>query len=241
MQKSCMLILLSFLLTHTLYMTTSTSEPYDYFLNYGINNTKDEQLIRTLHFLKKQETIHLPTWSKSYHLLPQIITEYGYKIGCEIGVAFATHSKAILEKSNVNVLYSIDPYLHFPMEKYDDCMNLDQRDFDVLFSIVTYRLKPFGNRSIVMRKTSLEAAKNFKKHELDFIYLDANHSYESVKAELEAWYDLVKPGGLISGDDYGHAQFPGVKKAVDEFFLQKNLIVYTSTEVKEFFWIIKPK
>lgn len=41
--------------------------------------------------------------------------------------------------------------------------------------------------------------------------------YESTKFELDHFYDLVVPGGIVIIDDYGHWQ--GCKKAVDEFLL----------------------
>lgn len=52
---------------------------------------------------------------------------------------------------------------------------------------------------------------------IDYLYIDADHQYGSVRADLRAWVPKVKPGGLILGDDYGHALFPGVRQAWDEF------------------------
>lgn len=52
---------------------------------------------------------------------------------------------------------------------------------------------------------------------IDFLYIDADHSYEGVWADLEAWVPHVKRGGLIVGDDYGNAIYPGVKRAWDDF------------------------
>jgi predicted O-methyltransferase YrrM len=52
---------------------------------------------------------------------------------------------------------------------------------------------------------------------IDFLYIDADHSYEGVWADLEGWFPHVKPGGLIIGDDYDHPRYPGVTQAWDEF------------------------
>lgn len=52
---------------------------------------------------------------------------------------------------------------------------------------------------------------------IDFLYIDADHSYDGVLADLAAWVPHVKPGGLIVGDDYGNAIYPGVKRAWDEY------------------------
>jgi predicted O-methyltransferase YrrM len=48
---------------------------------------------------------------------------------------------------------------------------------------------------------------------IDYLYIDADHSFEGVLADLEAWVPHVRTGGLILGDDYGHRLFPGVYEA----------------------------
>lgn len=66
---------------------------------------------------------------------------------------------------------------------------------------------------------------------IDYLYVDADHSYEGVLADLRAWVPHVKPGGLILGDDYDSAIFPGVKAAWDDFEREQGLTLtrYQST------------
>jgi hypothetical protein len=52
--------------------------------------------------------------------------------------------------------------------------------------------------------------------QISYVFIDAAHDYESVKADLEAWVPRIGPGGFIAGHDYFDA--PGVKQAVDERF-----------------------
>lgn len=57
-----------------------------------------------------------------------------------------------------------------------------------------------------------------------FIYIDADHSYEGVKPDLEACWEMLEPGGLMFLDDYNDhlRENPfkfGVDSAVNEFFL----------------------
>lgn len=52
---------------------------------------------------------------------------------------------------------------------------------------------------------------------IDYLYVDADHSYDGVAEDLRLWIPHVKRGGLIVGDDYEHQSFPGVKRAWDEF------------------------
>lgn len=56
----------------------------------------------------------------------------------------------------------------------------------------------------------------------DLIYVDASHEQADVLEDLEAYWELVKPGGLLMADDIsGH--FPGVVHDWTEFLKRKNL------------------
>lgn len=59
---------------------------------------------------------------------------------------------------------------------------------------------------------SPEAASKFKDGEFDIIYLDAEHDYESVKKDIEAWKPKAKH--ILAGHDY-HS-FPDVQRAVKD-------------------------
>ena len=69
----------------------------------------------------------------------------------------------------------------------------------------------------VIKDTSLNAKDSFINNSLDFVMLDAGHSYEDVSNDINAWFYKVKPGGIIAGDDY-IKEFKGVVNAVDEYF-----------------------
>lgn len=52
----------------------------------------------------------------------------------------------------------------------------------------------------------------------DMIFIDAMHTYEEVKEDINRWWKFLKPGGTMAFHDYGHSDFPGVKQAIDEVF-----------------------
>lgn len=179
-----------------------------------------------------------------YHtVLINLIKRYKLEAGAEVGVSCGFHSYDLLRNSTLKKLYSVDPYI-----KYDDptndvgaalCFHSDQDFYDIFYLSVKDRLSVFGNRSEIVRDFSLEAAKNFANNSLDFVFLDANHTYEEVKKDLQAWYDKVRSGGIVSGDDYATV-WPGVPQAIDEFFNAKGMRVYQDLEHPRIWWIIKP-
>ena len=70
----------------------------------------------------------------------------------------------------------------------------------------------------VLKTDSVEGASYFKDRSLDFVYIDADHIYKYVKADIEAWLPKVKIGGIIAGHDYKARVQTGVKQAVHEIF-----------------------
>lgn len=74
------------------------------------------------------------------------------------------------------------------------------------------------NNSIkLIERESVEYALDIPPQELDIVFIDANHEYEAVKDDIEAWIPHVQPNGILCGHDYT-PEFPGVQKAVQELF-----------------------
>lgn len=70
-----------------------------------------------------------------------------------------------------------------------------------------------GTKVIPLRMPSLHAAVEMSGEDLDMIFIDGDHSYEGVKADINAWLPKLTPGGLICGHDWDHA---AVRRAVEE-------------------------
>lgn len=93
-----------------------------------------------------------------------------------------------------------------------------QDEVEAIYRKVEERSKTYGDRCRILRMTSVEAAKVVNDTWIDMVFIDANHSYESVKSDIEAWTPLVRVGRIIGGHDYDHPRYPGVKRAVVEAF-----------------------
>lgn len=92
------------------------------------------------------------------------------------------------------------------------------------------------DKIVPIRMNSLDAAKMLlasitSETHFDLIYIDASHDYESVYADLKAWYPLVKGQGILCGDDWGHEP---IIRAVNQFALEEGL----SIDVSESCWCL---
>lgn len=61
----------------------------------------------------------------------------------------------------------------------------------------------------------------------DAVYVDAGHEEEEVYADLCLYHDLLRPGGVLFGDDYAEP-WPGVVAAVNRFAAERRCLVQTA-------------
>jgi predicted O-methyltransferase YrrM len=144
----------------------------------------------------------------------------------EIGTWRGDFAAVILADRRPSRLYLVDPWEHRTDEAYEKAsyggkMDGGQQALDEMHQSVVERFagEISAGQVIVLRRRSTDAAGTFAPESLDWVYIDGDHSYEGVSADLEAYFPAVKPGGLIAGDDYGHQGSwfeDGVKRAVDE-------------------------
>jgi hypothetical protein len=78
------------------------------------------------------------------------------------------------------------------------------------------------NHLFPIKLSSRVAHSLFKNESIDFLFIDADHTYEGVKEDISLWLPKVKPGGVIGGHDY---DWSGVRLAVDETFKEETLVI----------------
>jgi predicted O-methyltransferase YrrM len=86
-------------------------------------------------------------------------------------------------------------------------------------------LKKFNNNVTLYKGLSEKVLPKINISEIDFIFLDGGHSYETVKNDLFLILKDIKKNKVIICDDYDQKKY-GVKKAVDE-------LINNVTEIKE--------
>jgi len=78
-------------------------------------------------------------------------------------------------------------------------------------------LRAFGidQQTRILRASTIDAARSMAAGSLALVFVDASHTYEAVRADIEAWKPRLMDGGVMAGHD---ATYPSVITAVREFF-----------------------
>ena len=82
-----------------------------------------------------------------------------------------------------------------------------------------------------IRARSVDVAREFYPDSIDLAYIDGRHEYKHVREDILAWFPKVRPGGLITGDNY---EYEPISRAANE--LLPNLEVEANGRI---FWARK--
>lgn len=141
---------------------------------------------------------------KTRNDLAEYFAEQNFNVGAEIGVASGNYS-SILCQANPNLkLYCID--LWGPGSSRNEARYTRE------FAQAKAALADFNAEMI--QKPSVEAAKDFEPGSLDFVYIDAAHTFDNVMRDIIEWGGKVRRGGIVAGHDYCNSKNNGVKDAV---------------------------
>lgn len=155
----------------------------------------------------------------------------------EVGVKEGKFFKHLIKTIKPQKAYAIDCWDLFITKSQNDSDTNRSELLEMKNKIIRkYKKDP---RIIIINDFSDVASKQIPDESLDFVYLDADHSYEGCKTDLECWYPKVKKNGIIAGHDYADVVTPNgvefnVVKAVNEFF---NNIHVTNEEYPT--WIVR--
>jgi predicted O-methyltransferase YrrM len=142
-------------------------------------------------------------------IMAQTLSELGFRVGVEIGVAAGIHAETLC-KNNPNLkLYGIDPWIHYP--GYVDFLSNKLSQFH---EEAKQRLAPYNCELI--RKFSMDALNDFSDRSLDFVYIDGAHDFKSVADDICEWERKVKLDGIVFGHDYKRSNNPAVRTHVQD-------------------------
>jgi len=119
--------------------------------------------------------------------LASLLHELDFKDGVEIGVQRGIFSEIICQRNPQMRVYGVDAWAP------PNGPRMRQK--------AQKRMSIYPQYSII-DDWSVSAAQQFADRSLDFVYIDADHSYESCLDDIGAWHPKIRAGGILSGHDY---------------------------------------
>tara|TARA_B100001057_G_scaffold334148_1_gene334743 strand:- start:586 stop:1335 length:750 start_codon:yes stop_codon:yes gene_type:complete len=179
-------------------------------------------LIKSLHYINQNriegDIVECGIWRGGNLFLAKKIQDYYYKDIKRIFYGFDTFEgmpePSIYDGVKINQVYQSFKKRNEPWTKasLEDVNNSAQNLFSNLdnFSFVKGKVE-----DTLLKKNNLPNKISILRLDTDF--------YESTKVELDILYPLLTQKGVLIIDDYG--DFPGCRKAVDEYFFKKNVLM----------------
>jgi hypothetical protein len=145
------------------------------------------------------------------------------EIGSWIGGGSTAHMASLLKERH-GKLYSVDTWLGNSTQQpgrvhYQPILKHVFHQF--LSNMVHWG---FTDVVIPIRMRSLEAAQALNVTP-DLIYIDGEHTFDAVYADMTAWYPFVEGRGILCGDDW---TWESVRKAVERFAEERTLTLASS-------------
>lgn len=166
----------------------------DYLDKYKIDSALYYGRHKSLFEKREVPTFNLSTRA-DFGKLAQLHYQTG--MGAEIGVQYGVNAERIGKDYHGRLL----------------CVDL-WGDEEIMTEAVERLQDP---RFTMIREGSLSAVHLIGDAFLDFVYIDANHHYDEVLADIRAWYPKVRSGGIIAGHDYCIYEDIEVIRAVDDW------------------------
>jgi hypothetical protein len=183
--------------------------------------------------------LDLQGWASEHHYFPTLISMTKPAQIIEVGtwkgasaINMAKHAAQITPDVTVlcvdtwlgsnEVLWS-DPALR-PLLKLENGYPTVYRQF--LANVIAVKLT---NTVFPLPMTSISAAELLAKYAVkaDLIYIDGAHGEYEVYGDLTHYWQLVRTGGILFGDDY-YTTWPGVVRAVNRFAFEQGIPLETN-------------
>jgi hypothetical protein len=139
---------------------------------------------------------------------------HGYRRGAELGVSHGRFTSFLCSVMHDMHMTSVDLWAAQPENKGLGAETYETWPHEAKYhGFCAHVEKNFPGRVRVIRANTRDAAALVEDGSLDFVFIDADHSYEGASADIRLWAPKVRSGGLISGHDYN---WPTTKQAVDD-------------------------
>ena len=124
----------------------------------------------------------------------------------EVGVYRGDFTATVLERcASVNKYYMLDPWRH--LEDWNKPANQDNAVFQQFFELAKGKTDFAQSRRVILRGKTTEVIDRIPDGELDFAYIDGDHTLKGITIDLIRVYPKVRIGGFIAGDDFSRSMW----------------------------------
>ncbi len=159
--------------------------------------------------------------------LPLLLKDY--KVGVEVGVLQAHYANVLLGRWP-GFLHLVDCWQEYRGYEYHGLRagerpGIQDHEYNYRWAKAVLLTYPSSRYRIWRELSSTNLAS--KIGNVDFAYIDANHSLEYVRQDLQVWWSKLNPGGMLAGHDLFQMDHPGVTEAVVLHATKYGCDVYT--------------
>jgi len=160
------------------------------------------------------------------------------EVGCFLGRSTVALAKLIAATGRKIALHAVDLF-ELPATAEPGMLELIPGGSRVLLPHFKANLKAHGVTKLVkvVQKPSTVAALDYAEASLDVVFLDADHSYAALRADIAAWWPKLKPGGVMAGHDI-HT-YASVWQAVHDQFKMQNSKLKIEVLGDQNIWVVR--
>ncbi len=119
----------------------------------------------------------------------------------EIGVYKGDFAAEILQRcESVCRYYMVDPWRH--LDDWNKPANQQDDVFEEFFRTAKQKTDFAAPRRVILRGKTTEVIDEIADGELDFAYIDGDHTLKGIAIDLIRVYAKVRVGGFVGGDDF---------------------------------------
>ena len=131
----------------------------------------------------------------------RLLTEGKVEVMAELGVQRGLFAQSLLrECSALRRYYMIDPWRH--LDNWNKPSNKATNVHEEFYAETLRNTEQFAAKRVVLRGTTAEVIDRITDGELDFAYIDGDHTLRGITIDLACAWPKIKEGGFIGGDDF---------------------------------------
>ena len=143
----------------------------------------------------------IPNSKSRIELWSQVIKSSGTRCMAEIGVYRGDFAASMLQHcENLTSYYMVDPWRH--LSDWNKPANHEDKVLEEFFRETKAKTEFAAAKRIILRGKTTEVIERIGDGELDFAYIDADHTLKGITIDMMRVYPKVRQGGLLGGDDF---------------------------------------